>query len=164
MTVKKSWWRKSDGILYHAIRISIALSLIAMFVTIILEVLFRYVVAAPAFWTEELARYLMFYMVLLGSAIAIREERHPSLTFIKQNFPEKLQKAWNILLDGVVFIVLLVMLKEGYLMAVDEMIMKTPALRISFFWVYLAFPIGTLLMMIQIVVKYLFGKKVESGQ
>jgi TRAP-type C4-dicarboxylate transport system permease small subunit len=164
MTVKKSIGRKFDEVLYKAIRLSIAFLLTAMFVIIIMEVIFRYVVAAPAFWTEELARYIMFYMVLLGSAIAIREERHPSLTFIIQQFPEKFQKVWNILIDSVVFIVLLVMLKEGYFMAVDEMIMKTPALRVSFFWVYLAFPIGTILMMLQIIVKYIFGKKSEPGQ
>lgn len=133
-----------------------------MFIVIIMEVIFRYVVAAPAFWTEELARYLMFYMVFLGSAVAIREERHPSLTFIVQQLPPKFQKVWGILIDALVFIVLLVMLREGSLMAVDEMIMKTPALRISFFWIYLAFPIGIVLMMIQIILKYIFGKKSET--
>lgn len=164
MTVKKSVWRTLDDVLYHAVRLFIALLLIGMFITIMLEVIFRYVVDNPAFWTEELARYLMFYMVLLGSAIALREERHPSLTFIIESFPGRFRKGWKMLLDSIVCVVLLVMLKEGYLMAVDEMIMKTPALRISFFWIYLAFPIGTVLMILQLIVKYLFGEKSEPGQ
>lgn len=49
-------------------------------------------------------------------------------------------------------------------MAVDEMIMKTPALRISFFWVYLAFPIGAFLMMVQILASYIFGKRSFPGK
>ena len=46
-------------------------------------------------------------------------------------------------------------------MAVEEWIGKTPALRISFFWVYLALPIGACLMMVEIVAKNALGE--EAG-
>ena len=150
-----------SGGLLGAIRVTTAILLMIMFVVIILEVVFRYVLTSSPFWTEELARYVMFYMVLVGSAAAIREEKHPSLTFVIQKFSAGFRRKWKLLLDGLVLLVLVVIFWEGCVMAVEEWIGKTPALRISFFWVYLALPIGALLMMVEIIAKNIQGE--EAG-
>jgi len=151
--------RRSGGGLLGAIRAATAIMLMIMFVVIILEVIFRYVLTSSPFWTEELARYAMFYMVLIGSAAAIREEKHPSLTFVIQKFSAGFRRKWKLFLDSLVFLVLAVVFWEGCVMAVEEWIGKTPALRTSFFWVYLALPIGACLMMVEIVAKYTQGGK-----
>ncbi len=153
--------RKGGEVLLGAIRVTTAILLMIMFVVIILEVVFRYVLTSSPFWTEELARYVMFYMVLVGSAAAIREEKHPSLTFVIQKFSAGFRRKWKLLLDGLVFLVLAVVFWEGCVMAVEEWIGKTPALRISFFWVYLALPIGACLMMVEIIAKNIQGE--EAG-
>jgi TRAP-type C4-dicarboxylate transport system permease small subunit len=96
---------------------------------------------------------------MLGSAVAFREERHPALLFIIQKFPIRFVKVWNFIKDTIIIIILIIIFKEGYFMALNGIIMKSPALRISFFWVYLAFPIGALLMISQIIANYIFGEK-----
>jgi TRAP-type C4-dicarboxylate transport system permease small subunit len=154
-----SKYRRFDNVLVGIIQAATAVLLMTMFVVIMMEVIFRYVLTSSPFWTEELARYVMFYMVLMGSVVAIREERHPALTFIVQKFPVRFRRVWNLLIDGLVFFVLIFVLREGYRMAVDEWIGKTTALRIPFFWVYLALPVGAFLMMVQIVAKHILGKK-----
>ncbi len=150
-----------SGGLLGAIRVTTAILLMIMFVVIILEVIFRYVLTSSPFWTEELARYVMFYMVLVGSAAAIRKEKHPSLTFVIQKFGAGFRRKWKLFLDGLVFLVLAVVFWQGCVMAMEEWIGKTPALRISFFWVYLALPIGALLMMVEIIAKNIQGE--EAG-
>jgi len=161
MTEKESPLRSFDRGLLAAIRVAVALLLAMMFAVIMWEVVARYVLASPAFWTEEFARYVMFYMVLLGSAAAVREDKHPSLTFVIQKFSAGFRRKWKLVLDGLVFLVLAVIFWEGCVMAVEEWIGKTPALRISFFWVYLALPIGACLMMVEIVAKNVLGE--EAG-
>lgn len=151
-----------DKILFKFIKTLISLLLVLMFVVIIIGIFFRYIINVPIFGTEEFARYIMFYMVMLGSAVAFREEKHPALLFVIQKFPTKILRVWNFIKDIIIIIILIIIFKEGYLMAVDEMIMKSPALRISFFWVYLAFPIGALLMIFQIIANYIFGKKTSK--
>ncbi|MGB2782358.1 MAG: TRAP transporter small permease subunit [Atribacterota bacterium] len=150
---------KFDKILFKFIKTLISLLLVLMFAIIIIGIFFRYIINIPIFGTEEFARYIMFYMVMLGSAVAFREEKHPALLFVIQKFPIKFLRVWNFIKDIIIIIILIIIFKEGYLMAVDEMIMISPALRISFFWVYLAFPIGALLMIFQIIANYIFGKK-----
>jgi len=149
-----------DEVSIRLIRVVTGLLLVVMFVVIVFGVVLRYVFNSPAFWTEELARYVMFYMVLIGSVAAIRQQRHPALCFLIDRFPRRFRLAWDVVLDGLVFLVLVFVLVEGCIMAVEESIGRTTALRISFFWVYLALPIGALLMMAQIVAKYIWGKKV----
>lgn len=146
-------------ILIKFIKALISLLLTLMFLVVIIGIFFRYIINLPIFGTEELARYIMFYMVMLGSVVAFREEKHPALLFVIQKFPIKFLKVWNFIKDIIIIFILIIIFKEGYLMAVGEMIMKSPALRISFFWVYLAFPIGALLMIFQIIANYIFGKK-----
>jgi len=148
-----------DKILLKLIEISVSSLLALMFIIVIISIFFRYIINLPIFWTEELARYIMFYMVMLGSAVAFRDEKHPALLFVIQKFPIRFVKVWNFIKDTIIIIILIIIFKEGYLMAVDEMIMKSPALRIPFFWVYLAFPIGALLMISQIIANFIFEKK-----
>ena len=70
---------KFDKILFNFIKALISLLLILMFTIIIIGIFFRYIINIPIFGTEELARYIMFYMVMLGSAVAFREKKHPAL-------------------------------------------------------------------------------------
>jgi TRAP-type C4-dicarboxylate transport system permease small subunit len=150
---------KFDKILLKLIEILVSLLLALMFIITIISIFFRYIIHLPIFWTDEFARYIMFYMVMLGSAVAFREERHPALLFIIQKFPIRFVKVWNFIKDTIIIIILIIIFKEGYFMALDVIIMKSPALRISFFWVYLALPIGALLMIFQIIANYIFGEK-----
>jgi TRAP-type C4-dicarboxylate transport system permease small subunit len=142
MTEKESLLRRFDKGLLAAIRVAVALLLAMMFAVIMWEVVARYVLASPAFWTEEFARYVMFYLVLIGSSVAIRQQIHPALRLITGKFGRRLRFLWRLLLDLLIVIVLLVILVKGSSMAVDEWIGRTPALRVRFFWVYLALPIG----------------------
>jgi len=148
-----------DKILLKLIEISVSSLLALMFIIVMTSIFFRYIINLPIFWTEELARYIMFYMVMLGSAVAFREERHPALLFIIQKFPIRFVKVWNLIKDAIIIIILIIIFKEGYFMALNETITKSPALRISFFWIYLALPIGALLMISQIIANYIFRKK-----
>ncbi len=155
---------KVDELFLRALNWATAILLLFMFGVVMMEVIARYVMTTPVFWTEELARYLMVYAVFVGSSVAIREEKHPALSFIIEKFPHQLRRRWFIVVDSLIFLLLIVVFWEGYLMAVDALIAKTPALRISFFWVYLSFPVGAVLMMTQILAKHIFGKKLLNKE
>jgi TRAP-type C4-dicarboxylate transport system permease small subunit len=104
----------------------------------------------------------MFYMVLIGSAAAARKEQHPALTLVIKRFTPRFRNRWSFLIDTLVLLVLIVVFRQGCLMAAEERIGKTAALRISFFWVYLALPIGSLLMMLEILAKHITGTKTNE--
>ncbi|MEX2531793.1 MAG: TRAP transporter small permease [Gemmatimonadota bacterium] len=48
----------------------------ALTVVVSLQVFTRFVLHIPAIWSEEVARFLFFWVVLLGSAMSVKSRRH----------------------------------------------------------------------------------------
>jgi len=49
---------------------------IALTVVVVLQVITRYVFHTPLLWSEEVARFLFFCVVLMGASISVKNERH----------------------------------------------------------------------------------------
>ena len=45
-------------------------------VVVVLQVITRFVIQVPLIWSEEVARFLFFWVVLLGAAMSVRSRRH----------------------------------------------------------------------------------------
>ena len=45
-------------------------------VVVVLQVIARFVLQVPLIWSEEVARFLFFWVVLLGAAMSVRSRRH----------------------------------------------------------------------------------------
>lgn len=57
----------------------------ALALVVALQVFTRFVLLAPLIWSEEVARFLFFWAVLLGAAISVRKRRH----FVIDVFPNR---------------------------------------------------------------------------
>ena len=64
-------------------------------------VIARYLFNAPLFWGEETARFLMFFLVLTGSALGLRLSQHPRLTMFVDLFPEHHRRKMIFLGDAI---------------------------------------------------------------
>lgn len=123
---------------------------IAMSVAIFLQIIFRFVIYVPFPWSEELARYLMIWMGMLGSAVALRHGRHIGVSIIVEQFPAPIQK-WIVAGTQLAMIGFLgVVLKEGWTMAVFNASQNSPSMEIPMFYPYLAISAGALLMIIEL--------------
>ncbi len=65
--------------LNQACMLAACLLLVAMLLTVGLQVLARYVFFSPPSWTEELARYFMIWSGLLGATVAFYRREDPVL-------------------------------------------------------------------------------------
>ena len=76
----------------------------------IYQVFARYVLNSPLVWSEEIIRYSMVWIVLLGTAIALRKGLLISVEVILQVVPKKLKKILEIIIVGlnVVFLSFLI--------------------------------------------------------
>lgn len=67
-------------------------------------------------WTDEVGRYMLVYLVFLGSGLAMIEDKHIRVDFILNQFPPKVQK-WVELFNGFVTIAFcLVMVCAGLIL------------------------------------------------
>jgi TRAP-type transport system small permease protein len=142
----------------------VALSLLIMVSTVIFLVVARYVFGVAFFWGEELARYTMIYMAFLGGAVAIRTEQHPRLTIFLSMMPDKMARIVGVLTRLLMAVTLVVLFAQGLDIALNEGRMKTPALRISYFWIFIAVPIGAGAMLLQLALGPFFPNAVSVNE
>ena len=120
----------------------------AMAVVVFLQVIFRYVLNFPLFWTEEFARYCLVWSSLLGSAVAVKRGQHIAVTIFLERLPPSLRRAMTIIALVSVAVVLSIILWGGIQLVAVTRAQISPALRISMSIPYLAVPVGAALMLV----------------
>ncbi|QBG48076.1 TRAP transporter small permease [Verrucomicrobia bacterium S94] len=124
----------------------------------------RFVMGEQAKWTEELARFLLVWVSLLGGAVAFGTKGHLGVDYFVGKFDPEVQKLMAVVVHGVVlFFAGSVFIYGGGRVVFDALAMEqtTPALGWKMGHVYLALPIAGLFMMlytIENLVETLTGK------
>jgi len=102
-------------------------------------------------WTEELARFLLVWVSLLGGAVAFGTKGHLGVDFFVGKFHAETQKLMSIVVHSVVlFFAVSIFIYGGGRMVSDALAMEqmTPALNWKMGHVYLALPISGIFMVI----------------
>ena len=116
----------------------------AMTVITLVAVFFRYVLGSPIIWSEEAARYLMVWSTMLGISIATRQKAHLGIDIFVSMAPKKLQRALEIFstLMMIVMFVFLTIISIVFIQSAIRTGNVSPMLRIPFYIIYLALPLG----------------------
>lgn len=133
-----------------------AASLLVMTITVLALVIARFAFGIGIFWGEELARFAMIYMGMIGAAVAIRGEQHPRLTLFANMLPEGARKLLEALVSLLMLITLAFLLWQGWEFFQFDGSMLTPALRIPFGWVFFAIPFGAAAMIVQVAARHFY--------
>ncbi len=123
----------------------------AMAVDVLIEVVFRYVLLLPLFWTEELARYCLVWSSLLAAGIALKRGQHIAVAFVAEKFPPRIRMAAGLGGDIFVAILLAVVLWGGIYLVILTRHQLSPAMRLSMSLPYMAIPIGSAIMLFHVL-------------
>lgn len=124
-------------------------SLIAASLIVFVQVVLRYLFNTSLIWSEEIARYLIIWVILVGSSIAVREKAHASVDVVVSFLPSLPKKIFSIIINliGVIFCIALIWSGSVTVSNVIEYGNVTPSLGIPMAIPYLALPVGGLLML-----------------
>lgn len=122
-----------------------------MAVVVLLQVIFRYVLNFPLFWTEEFARYCLVWSSLLGSAVAVKRGQHIAVNIFMERFPPSLRRGLTIIALISVAVILTIILWGGIQLVAITRAQISPALRVSMSVPYLAVPVGAALMLLHTI-------------
>ena len=131
--------------------IALIIFLALMAVVVFMEVIFRYVLHLPLFWTEEFARYCLVWSSLLGAAVALKRGEHIAVTLFLGYFPEGTGRALAIVARFSIATILAVMMWGGIKLVMITSTQISPALRIPMAVPYLALPISSAIMLFHVV-------------
>ena len=128
--------------------------LMLIFVATILfvQVVLRYVFLFSLPWPEEAARFLMIWVVMLGGSLLVKDEQLVTVDFFDKLWSPRLLLYRNVLFRLLLAVLLAVLLWEGINLATFSSNRTTTALEISYFWPYLAIPVGAGLMLFHMIV------------
>ncbi|MBE0448137.1 MAG: TRAP transporter small permease [Actinobacteria bacterium] len=125
-----------------------SLSLAVMVILISMQVFSRYVLGSSLVWSEELSRYLLIWAVYIGCSFAAKEDRHLEVTFIRSVLGPNARR-FVISLSYIITIIFCgfcVVWGIEMLNFLERTGQRTQSLGVSIYWVYLALPVGMVLM------------------
>lgn len=110
-----------------------------------LQVFYRYVLNSPLTGSEEAARALLIYVVMLGSAVAVADKSHMAVDYFYERFSRPIKYTALGLYFLSIFSVGMLLAIYGYELAGRTMMQATPALQIPKGMIVYAFPISGVL-------------------
>jgi len=137
---------------------------IIMSVVVFLQVVFRFFIRIPLPWSEELSRYLMVWVGMLGASLALAEGRHIGVDLLMGRLRGWVRQVLMVAgFLGVIWF-LWVVVREGAALARQNYSQLSPAMMIPMLLPYAAIPVGGVFMLVQIfrhLVHTLLGERVR---
>jgi TRAP-type C4-dicarboxylate transport system permease small subunit len=121
----------------------------AMFVVVLAQVVFRYVLSHPLPWSEELARYLMIWVACLAASEAYARGNHVGVTLIVNAVRPRLRKIMILIIHLAVCVLMGVVVYQGFILSYMVGDQRSPAMELPMTWPYMAVPVGGGLIFIQ---------------
>jgi len=117
-----------------------------MCLMVAVQVMLRYVFNFSFVWSEELIRYLMIWMVMLGSSLVQAGNEHVRIDFFPMLAGPRGRRVMETIFRLCTLVFLAILLIKGVKMVYFNRLFESSGLRISMLWASLAIPLGALLM------------------
>lgn len=130
-----------------------------MTVNVVWQVVSRYLLGSPSSWTEELARFILIWVGLLGAAYVVGQKKHLAITLLPSKLSKikrlKLERLIALLIIGFAFVAFVIGGMNLVYMTF-ELEQNSPALGIPLGVIYSVVPLSGL-----IIIAYKFLDLIE---
>jgi TRAP-type C4-dicarboxylate transport system permease small subunit len=138
--------RRFNDLLLSLCKYAIILMVPLMTGIIFVQVILRYVFQSPFSWAEELARYLLIWITCLGSAYAIRDGMHISISYLQSKLKGSAQTVVRMVIYVLTLGFFIYCIKEGMLFSLAQWTQRSTAMQIPMTLPYIAIPLGFAIM------------------
>ena len=131
-----------------AIELLLVSILSAMVINVLWQIITRYFSASPSSFSDELARYLMIWLGLIGSAYVSGKKEHVSIDYFLKKLNHKKRILLNRLIDFIIlfFAFFVMIIGGGHLVFVTiKLEQLSPSLQIPLGFVYSVIPLSGLI-------------------
>ncbi|MDO5688738.1 MAG: TRAP transporter small permease [Tissierellia bacterium] len=119
---------------------------------ITLQIITRYVFYYSLPWSEELSRYLFAYLILIGASVGVRNGQQISIDLIDSTSIGK-TTAIRVLQLAFQMITVIILIVSSIQLVKNGANQLSPAMRVPMNLVYLALPIGYILILFELALK-----------
>ncbi len=123
-------------------RAAIILISVVMVAVTLAQVIFRYVIAAPLPWSEEMARYCFVWIVFLGGAIGLARGFHLGVDLFANMLPTRMRRSLEAVTCVLIACFAAAVIYASLPVLSINMMQRSPALGVQMAWIYIAIPIS----------------------
>ena len=131
---------KLSDIVNTLVEYVVAILMGLMTIVVFVQVIFR-LAAGSLPWSEELARYMMIYLVYLGASVGVKYGNHIAVEF--------LSNILEVLVDLLMLLCFAVIIYYGFKVVNVTMMQKSPAMQLKMGYIYFSLVLGGGLMFLQ---------------
>jgi len=138
-------FRAVKSVLDRILEVLVMAVVAVLVLDVLWQVFTRFVLNDPSTWTEELARFMLIWVSLLGAAVALGRGAHLGIDYFVGKMPKSVQRRIEIFVFGCIALFsLLVMFLGGCELVRSNLALgqASPALGVKMGYVYLAIPIS----------------------
>jgi TRAP-type C4-dicarboxylate transport system permease small subunit len=143
--------RQLRHIWQHPLEVILCLLLSSVVTVTFAGVVFRYVLHYPLSWSEEVLRFLLSWLALLGAAYAFKMKAHFSLQFVLQRCGRRLEKVISTCVSVALASFLVIFVVKAVELVQDSMTQIAPATELPMAVPYSSAIVGGTLMLYYVV-------------
>jgi TRAP-type C4-dicarboxylate transport system permease small subunit len=126
------------------------------------QIIMRFVIEAPAEWTEVLIRFSLIWMVFMGIPMAFRQGAMVSVDVLYRWSPPPVKRVLDVVVSAAALALIGVIIWWGWDYANRGKVQTVIGLEdVSMFWAYLAMPVGGIFSVISIIGNLLDPQRLE---
>ena len=139
------------------------LLLTVIVISLFLQVFNRFVLKISLGWTQEMAIYSLFWMVMIGVSIGIRRQSHLVVDFLILRLPESLKYYYRISVHLTMMLILLILVYQGVIFAwKDGLRVISVGITIKMIYVYVSIPLCSAISILYLVENIISLKRGEG--
>lgn len=149
---------------YRFLKVLLTLLLGGMLVPVILQIASRSADQVPHFiWTEEAARFCFVWIVMIGSMIAVRDDRHFRVDLLPKPETAQHEAIGQLMVHGAMTVMALMFAWYGYKFAEFGWDQTSEMSGINMLSIYISFPLAGITWLIFLIEKIVDDVKKISG-
>ncbi len=119
-----------------------AILLAAIVLIVLTQIVTRYLLHISISWPEELARYLLVWLMFLGGAAAGARLQQITVDMLTSIVPRRVKVAFDVVATLASLLAIVILVWAGQPLFGPAASVVSPATGIEMRWVYLAMPVG----------------------
>lgn len=138
------------------LRYLIGFFMLVLVVVTIAQVVARFVIGQPLIWSDELARFILIWMVFIGAAIVSYDDKHLSVELFQEKMSPKVKLLTSLLMRALILVFLAVTIYSSIDLVKVSHYTKSGALEIPFSYWRVASTVGSALMFIFVIIRSIY--------
>lgn len=125
----------------------------SMMAVVTAQIVMRYLFNSPLLWSEEFARYVYVWLVFIGSAYCVTQDKHVAVTLVTDRMPSMVRKGVKIVCNLLVAAALIYMLPHAFQYVRKHSGLLSGCMQIPMSCVFAAVPVGYTLIVIHMLLQ-----------